>query len=135
MEIPNTEPNGGELDGMGDLEDAPVPPMGSDLPPMDNEPQAPMEEPMEEPQGGGDDAELEQVIDSLPMEKKAAVLKYAKSMADSNEPQPMEGKKTIKSIIDETISDILNGDEEEREKKELPKEYDGMESPFKAPSF
>lgn len=142
---------GGNMDGMGDLDNAPMPPMGSD--------DMGMKDPMAEPMGGeepndmgndqlmdnGDDDELMNVFNNLSMEDKAAVIKYAKSMEDNGSseemPQddggmmPMESRKSMRSIIDETINDVLNDKREgtERPKKDLPKEYRGMKNPFKSP--
>ena len=149
---------GGDVDGMGDLDNAPMPPMGSDMPmddamggqdpnampPIDGQDPNEMggeQSPMDAPQSE-DDAELSNVIDSLSMEDKAAVLKYAKSMADNSNggeqeaPMPMEAKKSMKDIIDETIQDVLNNDGKKgtkRDEKRIPKEYEGMKSPFKSP--
>lgn len=89
-----------------------------------------------------DDDEIMNIINSLSIEDKAAVEKYAKSMVDDssdnspNDSMPMESRyRSIKSVIDETISSYLyddNDDEEERMQK-LPKEYKGFKSPFKSP--
>ena len=145
---------GGNMDGMGDLDNAPMPPMGSDDMGMMDGQNGMGEEPMggeeptdmggDQPMGSGDDDELMSVINNLSMEDKAAVLKYAKSMEDNGGeeiPQdnggmmPMESRKSIRNIIDETINDVLNdnGEGTERPKKELPKEYRGMKNPFKSP--
>lgn len=89
-----------------------------------------------------DDDEIMNIINSLSIEDKAAVEKYAKSMTDdssdnsSNDNMPMESRyRSIKPVIDETISSYLydcDDDEEERMQK-LPKEYKGFKSPFKSP--
>ena len=143
------------MDGMGDLEDAPLPPMGADdngmvdgmdeipndmgmEPPMDNEMSG------DEPNGNGslEDDELMNIINNLSIEDKAAVTKYAKSMADdsnNNEemPQdqsiPMESRKSLKQIIDETLNDVLdNKGGTKRGEKKAPKEYRGKNMPFKS---
>lgn len=130
---------------MGDMDNAPMPPMGAD--------DMGMEEPMDEPtdMGGeqptnGEDDELMNVVNNLSVEDKAAVLKYAKSMADDSEveemPQgedmgemPMESRKSLQNIIDETINDVIDGEKRgtKRDEKEMPKEYNGLKSPFKSP--
>lgn len=138
------------MDGMGDLDNAPMPPMDSDdmggmEDPMGADPNAMggQEDPMggEQPTGG-DDQELTDVINSLSMEDKAAVLKYAKSMADDSNGDemaqdggmPMESVKSFKDIIDETINDVLDNKEgTDRPQRKLPKSYKGMNNPFKAP--
>ena len=144
------------MEGMGEMDNAPMPPMGAD--------DMGMEDPMagadpnamggedsnmmgnDQPMGNGEDDELMNVIDGLSVEDKAAVLKYAKSMTDDSEgaemPQdggmgemPMESRKSLKSIIDETINDVLDGEKKgtKRDEKELPKEYNGLKSPFRSP--
>lgn len=88
-----------------------------------------------------DDDEIMNIINSLSIEDKAAVEKYAKSMADdssdnsSNDSMPMESRyRSIKSVIDETISSYLYDDDNEEERmQKLPKEYKGFKSPFKSP--
>lgn len=116
--------------------------MGGDVPPMDDSmmmpPPPPMNQeppmgtddmpPMDEPQGGEDD-ELMNVINSLSTEDKAAVLKYAKSMAD-DEPQdtpPMDdgqgGMPPMgESRVIEAMRPSVNGDNDRRrDDKKLPK--------------
>ena len=89
-----------------------------------------------------DDDEILNIINSLSIEDKAAVEKYAKSMTDdssdnsSNDSMPMESRyRSIKSVIDETISSYLydDDDDEEERMQKLPKEYKGFNSPFKSP--
>ena len=89
-----------------------------------------------------DDDEIMNIINSLSIEDKAAVEKYAKSMTDdssensSNDSMPMESRyRSIKSVIDETISSYLydDDDDEEERMQKLPKEYKGFKSPFKSP--
>lgn len=89
-----------------------------------------------------DDDEIMNIINSLSIEDKAAVEKYAKSMVDdssdnsSNDSMPMESRyRSIKSVIDETISSYLydDDDDEEERMQKLPKEYKGFKSPFKSP--
>ena len=155
MEIPNSNPLGGDVDGMGDLDNAPIPPMGADdmggedpnamggEPPMDGG-EEPMGDDMgQDPNmGGGDDDELMNIVDGMSTEDKAAVIKYAKSMADDAEGaapldggmMPMESVNRYKGIIDEVINDVLDNQEGiKRPSKKLPKEYKGMKSPFKSP--
>lgn len=90
-----------------------------------------------------DDDEIMNIINSLSIEDKAAVEKYAKSMVDddssdnsSNDSMPMESRyRSIKPVIDETISSYLydDDDDEEERMQKLPKEYKGFKSPFKSP--
>ena len=162
MEIPNSDPIGGDMDGMGDLDNAPMPPMGPDdmggEDPMGGAPddmggEPPMDDPMggEDPNAmGGEDDELMNIINSLSIEDKAAVTKYAKSMADDSEgaedpmmggdaqdmggDMPMESRKGMKSIIDEVINDVLDNKEgTKRPEKKMPRQYRDMEMPFKSP--
>ena len=147
-----SEPSVG--DGMGDMgmENTPPPSqMGSDLPmqepPMDGMPQeddegmGPQEPPMESPQGGGDDDELMSVIDSLSMEDKAAVLKYAKSMADDGnngqgiEPQEGNIPESRQRLMKEKLSPSNRDDSEKvkRDSNELPKKYRKRNNPFVSP--
>ena len=143
---------GGDMDGMGDLDNAPMPPMGPD----DMGGEDPMADPMaggedqmggmDDPNamGGGEDDELMDIINGLSIEDKAAVTKYAKSMANDSEGaeemppadggMPMESKARVKNIIDEVINDVLDNKEgTKRPEKKLPKEYRNMEMPFKSP--
>ena len=89
-----------------------------------------------------DDDEIMNIINSLSIEDKAAVEKYAKSMTDdssdnsSNDSMPMESRyRSIKPVIDETINSYLydDDDDEEERMQKLPKEYKGFKSPFKSP--
>ena len=89
-----------------------------------------------------DDDEIMNIINSLSIEDKAAVEKYAKSMVDdssdnsSNDSMPMESRyRSIKPVIDETISSYLYDDDDDDEERmqKLPKEYKGFKSPFKSP--
>ena len=155
MEIPNSDPLGGDMDGMGDMNNAPMPPMGADdmgmEDPMGGDPNAmggqdPMADPMggeQPPMNGGDDDELMNIVDGMSAEDKAAVIKYAKSMADDSQgaqdpnmggEMPMESRRSFKDIIDETINDVLDSKEgTKRPEKKMPKEYKGMNNPFKSP--
>ena len=152
MEIPNSNPLGGDMDGMADVDNAPMPPMGADdmgmedpnmggEMPMDNQDPMGGEDP--NAMNGGEDDELMDIINNLSIEDKAAVTKYAKSMADDSEggedpnmgdDMPMESIRSIKSIIDETINDVLDDREgTKRPEKKMPRQYKGMSSPFKSP--
>lgn len=157
MEIPNSNPLGGDVDGMGDLDNAPIPPMGADNngmgmeDPMGGDPNAMQDpnamggdpnmdmggEPMMDDQNAmGDDDELMNIINGLSIEDKAAVTKYAKSMVDNSEgdEMPMESKKNIKSIIDEVIGDVLSDTEgTKRPEAKMPRKYRPMTTPFKSP--
>lgn len=136
------------------MENTPPPSqMGSDLPmqepPMDEMPQGdnegmgPQEPPMERPQGGEDDDELMSVIDSLSMEDKATVLKYAKSMADDSDGDNGQGVKPQEGNIPESRQRLMKeklsptnreSDEKvERDSDELPKKYRKRNNPFISP--
>jgi hypothetical protein len=143
---------GGDMDGMGDLDNAPMPPMGPDDMGMDDPNAMGGADPMgEDPNGmggqdpnamGGDD-ELMNIINGLSIEDKAAVTKYAKSMADDSNGEetpdmggemPMESKRNIRNLIDEVINDVLDNREgTKRPEKKLPKQYRNVEMPFKSP--
>ena len=152
MEIPNSDPLGGDMDGMGDLNNAPMPPMGADNMGMEDpmggaDPNAMGgQDPMggeQPPMNGSDDEELMNIVDGMSTEDKAAVIKYAKSMADDSQgaedpnmggEMPMESRHSFNDIIDETINDVLNDKEgTKRPEKKMPKEYKGIKSPFKSP--
>lgn len=161
MLIPNSDPQGGDTDGMGDLDNTPMPPMDADTmddgmggDPMGGGVEPTMDDPnamgddalmgedpmggdaadgMEDPtMGGGENDEFMDKFNSLSKEKQVAVEKYADSMIDD---KPMESYRSIKNVIDETINDILNGKKEgtKRPSKKLPKEYRLMQNPFKSP--
>lgn len=134
---------GGDMDGMGDLDNAPMPPMGLDdmggEDPMGGTP----DDMGGEPPMDGEDDELMNIINGLSIEDKAAVTKYAKSMADDSEgaedsmmggEMPMESKRGMKSIIDEVLNDVLDSQEgTKRPEKKMPRQYRDMEMPFKSP--
>ena len=134
---------GGDMDGMGDLDNAPMPPMGLDdmggEDPMGGAP----DDMGGEPPMDGEDDELMNIINGLSIEDKAAVTKYAKSMADDSEgaedpmmgdEMPMESKRGMKSIIDEVLNDVLDNQEgTKRPEKKMPRQYRDMEIPFKSP--
>ena len=133
---------------MGELDNAPIPPMdaepnGMEDPMNGTDPNAmgdtaPMGDDMGADQssmGGSDDDELMNIVNGMSTEKKAAVIKYAKSMSDDSEGEmPMESKRNFKSIIDETINDVLDKkDGTKRPEKKMPRQYKAMKSPFKSP--
>ena len=134
---------GGDMDGMGDLDNAPMPPMGLDdmggEDPMGGAP----DDMGGEPPMDGEDDELMNIINGLSIEDKAAVTKYAKSMADDSEgaedpmmggEMPMESKRGMKNIIDEVLNDVLDNKEgTKRPEKKMPRQYRDMEMPFKSP--
>ena len=145
---------GGDVDGMGDLDNAPMPPMGPDdmgmddpnamggAEPMGEDPMA--DGSMDDPNAmGGEDDELMDIINGLSIEDKAAVTKYAKSMADDSNGEetpdmggemPMESRRNIRNLIDEVINDVLDNREgTKRPEKKLPKQYRNVEMPFKSP--
>ena len=146
------------MDGMGDLDNAPMPPMGADDmgmgDPMGDEPMGDPnamddpnamgdEPPMDDPNiGNGEDDELMNIINNLSIEDKAAVTKYAKSMADDSNggneeaqdmggDMPMESRRSLKNIIDEALNDVINDREgTKRDERNLPKHLRKFESPF-----
>lgn len=134
------------MDGMGDLDNAPMPPMGTDDMGM-NGPMGGGEPPMDDPNAIGaenpEDDELNNIVDGMSAEDKAAVVKYAKSIADDSNaaPQdggmPMESTFNYKGIIDEVINDVLNDYEgTKRPEKVMPKEYRNQPlTPFQSPYF
>lgn len=153
---------GGDMDGMGDLDNAPMPPMGPDDMGMDDPNAMGGADPMgEDPNGmggedpmadggmddpnamGGEDDELMNIINGLSIEDKAAVTKYAKSMADDSNggetpdmggEMPMESRRNVRNLIDEVINDVLDNREgTKRPEKKLPKQYRNVEMPFKSP--
>ena len=87
--------------------------------------------------------ELMNIINGLSIEDKAAVTKYAKSMADDSEgaedpmmggEMRMESKRGMKNIIDEVLNDVLDNKEgTKRPEKKMPRQYRDMEMPFKSP--
>lgn len=129
------DPSMGDDESMDDM-----PPMGED---PTQDPSMGDDGSMDDMQQQGqdeDDDEIMDIINSLSIEDKAAVEKYAKSMADdssndSNDNMPMESRyRSIKSMIDETISSYLYDDDDEEDRtQKLPKEYNGFKSPFKSP--
>jgi len=150
LAVPNSDLGGG-MEGMDDMNNAPIPPMDTDIPeemPQDDEMDG--EQPPMEDQDGmeqdGEDKELLDIINSLSIEDKAAVKKYAKSMSDDdeeggnedfgdNEPEdemPMEGMRSLRNIIDETINDVFNQKERKRDNDELPQEFERGSFPFKS---
>jgi hypothetical protein len=144
---------GGDMDGMGDLDNAPMPPMGPDDMGMDDhmgeDPNGMGGEDqmadggMNDPNAMGGDDELMNIINGLSIEDKAAVTKYAKSMADDSNGEetpdmggemPMESRRNIRNLIDEVINDVLDNREgTKRPEKKLPKQYRNVEMPFKSP--
>ena len=143
------------MDGMGDLDNAPMPPMGADDMGMGDPNAMGGEMPMDDPNAmgeedpnamnGSDDDELMNIVNGMSTEDKAAVIKYAKSMADDSEgaaPQdpsmggemPMESKKGMRNIIDEVINDLLDDNEgTKRPEKKMSRDYRGKTMPFKSP--
>lgn len=136
--------------------------MGMDMPPappMGPDPMAGGEDPMGDPgmgdpmaggdegmppapPAGGDDDELTQVIDGLSMEDKAAVLKYAKSMADDNgggeeqAPAPMPNEsRMVRTTMREMMKSVALPPEDrktERKEEKLSGKF-GKKNPFVSP--
>ena len=87
--------------------------------------------------------EWNNIVDGMSAEDKAAVVKYAKSIADDSNaaPQdggmPMESTFNYKGIIDEVINDVLNDYEgTKRPENVMPKEYRNQPlTPFQSPYF
>ena len=139
MAIPNSD-LGGNTGDMG-LDNTPMPPMdagGQDMELMGGE--APMS-PAPTQQGNSDDDELMNIVNGMSTEDKAAVIKYAKSMAEEGggtppqEQQPMpEARTHVKDVVDETINSILDKNDDNRDVNELPKKYKGKKNnPFVSP--
>ena len=132
--IPDSVPLGGDMMGGMDDMNTPMPPMdaGQDMIPPEGGDQDPMmggeEPPMDDAgapegdMGGGEDDELMNLINSLSIEDKAAVKKYAESMTDdeggeeppmgdAGAPQdmggemPMESRFNFKHIIEGIFND------------------------------
>ena len=139
LAIPNSD-LGGNAGDMG-LDNTPMPPMdagGQDMESMGDE--APMS-PAPTPQDNGDDDELMNIVNGMSAEDKAAVIKYAKSMAEEGGETPSQGQQPmpeaqmrIKDIVDETINSILDKNDGNRDVNELPKKYKGKKNnPFVSP--
>lgn len=152
MAVPNSDLGGG-MEGMDDMNNAPIPPMDTDIPeeiPQDDE-MGGEQPPMEDQDGmeqDGEDKELLDIINNLSIEDKAAVKKYAKSMSDDEEgsdedfgdnelenEMPMEGMRSLRNIIDETINDVFSQKERKRDNEELPQEFERGSYPFKSKNF
>lgn len=146
---------------IGDGSDAPM--MGGDMPPMDDDSMDGMGDqasdaglpPMDDGDSDGinddgadgnsddnsnlEDNELMDIINSLSIEDKAAVEKYAKSMVDddkssASDDMPMESRASrFKNLVDETINSFLYDDDEDDRVERLPKEYKSLSNPFKSP--
>lgn len=146
---------------LGDGSDAPM--MGGDMPPMDDGSMDGMGDqasdaglpPMDDGDSDGinddgadgnaddnsnpEDNELMDIINSLSIEDKAAVEKYAKSMVDddkssASDGMPMESRVSrFKNLVDETINSFLYDDDEDDRVERLPKEYKSLSNPFKSP--
>ena len=128
------------MDGMGDLEDAPMPPMdagqGMEMgDPNGMPPEGPNATPDQEqdpmagdPNGlnaGGDD--IASKYQQLSPDQQKAADKYVDSMLNT------ESKDFIKRVIDETFSSILDDTKEgtKRPQKELEKDLKGhLNNPF-----
>lgn len=144
---------------MGDIDNAPMPPMDNGMdgePPMEMGDDSMMDSsqdtnaseipPIDD--GIGNDSlqgndELSSVMDKLSTEDQAAVLKYAKSMADDSGEDDMnsddgtmpESFYKYGNIIDEAINSIIYQDDvnHARREEKLPKRYRGKKTPFNSP--
>jgi hypothetical protein len=150
LEIPNSNPIGGDAGGMDGM-DAPAPPMDADPmmgdqsmggPEMTDEPipgdQGDVDAP-DQPEGSEEDSELNDVLDKMSIEDKAAVLKYAKSIVDDSGQEEgddsmqvpddnmmPEARRSFMDIIDETINSFMDDEDEEttdRPDKRMPRKY------------
>lgn len=124
----------GGNDGDVALDNNPMPPMGPDPQniPMDAEQQEgsmPNEvEPVQQQGNESDDAELTDLINSLSVEDKAAVMKYAKSMANDN------GSNDMQESVNKTADTVKDDKKSTRDETELPKKYRGKKNnPFVSP--
>lgn len=124
----------GGNDGDMVLDNNPMPPMGPD--PQDvsmdtGQQEEPMPNEVEpvQPQGNeSDDAELTDLINSLSVEDKAAVMKYAKSMANDNDSNDMQ------ESVNKTADTVKVDKKSTRDETELPKKYRGKKNnPFVSP--
>lgn len=122
-----------QMDGMGD--------QASDagLPPMDDGDSDGINDDGADDNSNPEDNELMDIINSLSIEDKAAVEKYAKSMVDddkssASDDMPMESRVSrFKNLVDETINSFLYDDDEDDRVERLPKEYKNLSNPFKSP--
>jgi hypothetical protein len=141
------------MDGMGDLDNAPMPPMGPDDDMGMNDPMG-GDDPNamggdEPPMGGPDDMgggngheELMQIADQLDTEDEAALIKYGKSMVDdSGSPEGgmdmPESRFNFGKIIDETLDSLINKPEDSGIKRPVKKlntkQRDNKTNPFVSP--
>lgn len=82
-----------------------------------------------------DSSEIMDIVDSLPLDKKAAVAKYAKSMVDDGGDMTDESiRMEYSRIIDEALQDMTDTQVSHRRRKnKIPREYMKFRSPFKSP--
>lgn len=154
--------DGGSSEGMGEVDNAPLPPVSApdtfepmgdngendnsfndnnnELPPLDNNDNGDEnfndDNDSLEGSNNSEDDELQDILSNLSIEDKAAVTKYAKSMMKQKEnDMPNESRKSIAKLIDETFNDIIKDttSQADRKKKELPKQYQNVDMPFKSP--
>ena len=133
------------MDGANGLDGAPMPPMGADNmggdDPMMGDPNAKGGDPMGEmPQdpnamGGTDDDELMNIVNGLSIEDKAAVTKYAKSMADDSEGEENIEYEENDSNSAESENDGNECENESKKKKKENDEYSKNELKEISPSF
>lgn len=126
-----------QMDGMGDqASDAGLPPMDDGDSDGINDDGA---DGNSDDNSNPEDNELMDIINSLSIEDKAAVEKYAKSMVDddkssASDDMPMESRVSrFKNLVDETINSFLYDDDEDDRVERMPKEYKNLSNPFKSP--
>lgn len=114
--------------------------MGEEPNAMGGDPNASMGEEPSEDMGtpDGEDDELTNLLDGMSIEDKAAVTKYAKSIADDGtqggEPQ-QESRKRFRNVVDETINSVIDDYKgTKRDEKKIPSKYrDKKNNPFVSP--
>ena len=119
--MPGEAPDMGGDPGMGDPNmEGGDPNMGGEMPPMDDQGGGGM--PPAGGPDGGDGSEIMSVIQSLPIEKQASVLKYAKSMAES--------RKRKSRMIRELNKGKDEDDGGKRGNRKINPKYKGYPNPF-----
>ena len=139
MDVPAAPPMDQDpMMGGGDpMAGGPDPMAGGD--PNAADPMAGGEDPMAGPEPTGEDDELTNIINGLSIEDKAAVLKYAKSMASESEGAQQPQMPTESRMVRTTMREMLNSTslppedrKTERKERKLPKKV-SKSSPFVSP--
>lgn len=78
----------------------------------------------------GGNHEIDKIFDKLDTEKKAAVIKYAKSMVnDSDDEMKSEGRKRLGNIVNEIVNDVIS-DRKNKDDKKIRNNRVTQENPF-----